>query len=158
MLSAAASLGAIMLWDMDTGFSSIDKYSFSTNPYIKAGSLLATGMISCGVTSELDAGFALLSEHVEDRKDPNVAIAAAFGLGLGYAGKERAELYELLVPVVVDNTRPLEVRYPDRAVSSMSSTTFSLSVCLVSGVRYGSIVTRSHLCWQCQHGSVHCDC
>ena len=45
MLSAAASLGMILLWDVDTGFSAIDKYSFSQQNYIKAGALLGTGAL-----------------------------------------------------------------------------------------------------------------
>lgn len=43
MLSAAASVGMLLLWDVENGFSSIDKYSLSTHVWIKAGALMANG-------------------------------------------------------------------------------------------------------------------
>ena len=44
MLSATASLGLIMLWDVDNGYTTVDKYIHSKNSYIQAGAVLATGM------------------------------------------------------------------------------------------------------------------
>ena len=41
MLSAAASLGMILLWDVDGGLTQIDKYLYSSEDYIKSGALLA---------------------------------------------------------------------------------------------------------------------
>jgi 26S proteasome regulatory subunit N1 len=79
MLSATASLGMILLWDVESGFSAIDKYSHSNQPMIKAGAALATGMLSCGITSEMDAALALLSEHVNNTKDVNMRTAAIVG-------------------------------------------------------------------------------
>lgn len=38
MLSAAASLGMILLWDVDGGLTQIDKYLYSSEDYIKVGS------------------------------------------------------------------------------------------------------------------------
>lgn len=35
MLSAAASLGTILLWDVDGGLTQIDKYLYSSEDYIK---------------------------------------------------------------------------------------------------------------------------
>lgn len=43
MLSAAASVGMLLLWDVENGFSAIDKYSLSTHVWIKAGALMANG-------------------------------------------------------------------------------------------------------------------
>jgi 26S proteasome regulatory subunit N1 len=43
MMSAAASLGMILLWDVDGGLTEIDKYLYSKEDYIKAGALLAVG-------------------------------------------------------------------------------------------------------------------
>lgn len=37
MLSAAASLGTILLWDVDGGLTQIDKYLYSSEDYIKVG-------------------------------------------------------------------------------------------------------------------------
>jgi len=39
MLSAAASLGLSLLWDMDIGLSQVDKYTYSSEEYIKVCSL-----------------------------------------------------------------------------------------------------------------------
>jgi 26S proteasome regulatory subunit N1 len=108
MISAAASLGMIMLWDVETGFSAIDKYSFSAQNYIKAGSVMATGIISSGVTSEMDAALALLSEHVES-DDMHMKLAAVYGLGLAYAGSAREDVLEILVPLIVDDSQTMEV-------------------------------------------------
>ena len=38
MLSAAASLGMILLWDVDGGLTQIDKYLYSSEDYIKVNS------------------------------------------------------------------------------------------------------------------------
>ena len=35
MMSAAASLGAIHLWDVEVGLTQIDKYLYSNDDYIK---------------------------------------------------------------------------------------------------------------------------
>ena len=43
MMSAAASIGLILLWDVDGGLTQIDKYLYSPEDHIKAGALLATG-------------------------------------------------------------------------------------------------------------------
>jgi 26S proteasome regulatory subunit N1 len=46
MLSVSASLGLSLLWDMDFGLSHVDKYTYSSEEYIKAGALLATGTVA----------------------------------------------------------------------------------------------------------------
>ena len=35
MMSAAASLGALFLWDVEVGLTQIDKYLYSNDEYIK---------------------------------------------------------------------------------------------------------------------------
>lgn len=44
MMSATASLGMILQWNVDEGLSQIDKYLYSPEDYVKAGALLAVGM------------------------------------------------------------------------------------------------------------------
>jgi 26S proteasome regulatory subunit N1 len=66
MLSAAASLGMILLWDVDGGLTQIDKYLYSTEDYIKAGALLAVGIVNCGVRNDCDPALALLSDYIEN--------------------------------------------------------------------------------------------
>jgi 26S proteasome regulatory subunit N1 len=64
MMSATASLGLILLWDVDAGLSQIDKYLYATEDFIKAGALLACGIVNCGVKNECDPALAILSEYV----------------------------------------------------------------------------------------------
>jgi 26S proteasome regulatory subunit N1 len=54
MQAAAASLGLLLLWDIDEGLSQIDKYMEATDDYIVAGSYMAMGIINCGIKNECD--------------------------------------------------------------------------------------------------------
>ncbi len=49
IMSATASIGLILLWDVDGGLTQIDKYLYSPEDYIKAGALLACGIVNTGV-------------------------------------------------------------------------------------------------------------
>jgi hypothetical protein len=91
MISAAASLGALLLWDVDGGLTQIDKFLYSTDNHIKAGALLAVGILNTGLKNECDPALALLTEYVES-PTPLLKIAAAFGLGLAYVGSQREEV------------------------------------------------------------------
>jgi 26S proteasome regulatory subunit N1 len=102
MMSAAASLGAILLWNVEEGLNQIDKFLHSGEDYIRAGALLAIGIVSTGVRlPDVDPALALLSEHLESTSAP-IKYAAAFGLGLAYAGTAREDLLEVLSPVVAN--------------------------------------------------------
>ncbi|KAA8491649.1 26S proteasome regulatory subunit RPN1 [Porphyridium purpureum] len=104
MMSATASLGMIMQWDLDGGLGKIDKYMYSLEDHVKAGALLAVGVLSAGcVRNECDPALALLSEHI-DASVPFMKIGAMLGLGIAYAGTNREDIMELLVPVVADGT------------------------------------------------------
>ena len=78
MMSATASLGAILLWDVETGLSQIDKYLYAKEDYVKAGALLAIGIVNSGIRNESDPAVALLSEHVED-KDWSIRVGSIVG-------------------------------------------------------------------------------
>eukprot|EP00823_Brevimastigomonas_motovehiculus_P002027 TRINITY_DN1318_c0_g1_i1.p1 TRINITY_DN1318_c0_g1~~TRINITY_DN1318_c0_g1_i1.p1 ORF type:complete len:926 (+),score=227.84 TRINITY_DN1318_c0_g1_i1:113-2890(+) len=124
MMSATASLGMILLWDQETGFTKVDKYMFSQQQLVRAGAILATGLLGSGVTSEMDAALAILSEHVNSsessttsstssttsstvNKDPIVKLAAILGLGFAYAGTQKQDVLEILTPMVLG--QPIEV-------------------------------------------------
>lgn len=64
MMSTTASLGLILLWDVDGGLTQIDKYLYSAEDYIKAGALLACGIVNSGVRNECDPALALLSDYI----------------------------------------------------------------------------------------------
>jgi 26S proteasome regulatory subunit N1 len=101
MMSAAASLGMIMLWDVDKGLSEIDKYLYVEKEHVRAGALVAIGIVSAGSRHEVDPAFALLSDYVSSE---NAAIrnGAIAGLGIAYAGANKEDLKELLTKIVVD--------------------------------------------------------
>jgi len=99
MLAAAASLGMVLMWDVDEGLNSIDKFFSNSDDHIRAGACLATGLNSCGVRHESDPAYALLTDVVSDRSS-QVRRAAIMGLAVAYAGTAREDLHELLGPVV----------------------------------------------------------
>ncbi|KAI0777768.1 26S proteasome regulatory complex non-ATPase subcomplex Rpn1 subunit [Trametes elegans] len=108
MLSASASLGLSLLWDTDEGLSQVDRYTYSSEEYIKAGALLATGILNSGVRTEADAALALLGEYVENKSVP-LKTSAITGLGLAYAGSQREDVLQLLLPYVADETLSMEI-------------------------------------------------
>jgi len=108
MMSAAASLGMILLWDVDNGLSQIDKYLYSNEDYVKAGALLAVGVVNSGVKNDCDPALALLTEYV-DNANANMRIGAVLGIGLAYAGTARRDISTLLTSVLDDSSASMEV-------------------------------------------------
>lgn len=103
-MSAAASLGTILLWNVEEGLTQIDKFLYSNDDYIKAGAVLAVGIVSSGVRNESDPALALLADHVES---PSHAMrcGACVGLGVAYAGARREDVVELLSPLVANTEK-----------------------------------------------------
>jgi len=99
MMSAAASLGSIFLWNVDEGLTQIDKFLYSSEEYVKAGAALAVGVLSSGVKNDADPALALLAEHIEG--DSHIMkCAACTGLGIAYAGAAREEVMDLLMLIL----------------------------------------------------------
>mmetsp|Transcript_49059 Transcript_49059/g.140799 ORF Transcript_49059/g.140799 Transcript_49059/m.140799 type:complete len:883 (-) Transcript_49059:135-2783(-) len=107
MMSTVGSLGALLLWGIDEGLTQIDKYQWSSDPQLKAGALLAFGLVTCGVKNECDPAWALLSEQLES-PDPLIRLSAVVGLGYAYAGSCREDLLENLTPMIVDTACTIE--------------------------------------------------
>lgn len=99
MMSAAASLGSILLWNVEEGLTQIDKFLYSSEEYVKAGAALAVGVVSSGVRNDADPALAILSEHIEGDSH-TMKCAACTGLGIAYAGSGREEVIDLLVTVI----------------------------------------------------------
>jgi 26S proteasome regulatory subunit N1 len=108
MMSAAASLGMIYLWNQDEGLGEVDKYMYSGEDYIKGGALLAIGVIHSSLRNQTDAAYALLSDHVEGGKR-DLRIGAILGLGIAYAGSGHEEVNDLLMPILADAEQPVEI-------------------------------------------------
>ncbi|WAR01109.1 PSMD2-like protein [Mya arenaria] len=108
MMTATASLGLVLLWDVDGGLTQIDKYLYSSEDYIKAGALLACGIVNSGVRNECDPALALLSDYVMHTSS-TMRIGAIIGLGLAYAGSNRDDVLQLILPVLGDSKSNMEV-------------------------------------------------
>ncbi|OSS45010.1 hypothetical protein B5807_09367 [Epicoccum nigrum] len=110
MLSTTASLGMLMLWDVETGLDKIDPYTNVDDDMVKAGAMLATGIFNSGVRMDSDPALALLGD--EDNlahKNKHIRIASIMGLGLAYAGSNKEELLELLLPIVSDTSLDMQL-------------------------------------------------
>merc|ERR1712200_245130 len=108
MLSATASIGLILLWDVDGGLTQIDKYLYAREDWIKSGALLACGIVNTGVRNECDPALALLCDYVLHSSNV-MRLGAIFGLGLAYAGSNRTDVIQLLLPVFADAKSNMEV-------------------------------------------------
>lgn len=124
MLSATASLGLILLWDVDGGLTQIDKYLYSSEDYIKAGALLACGIVNSGVRNECDPALALLSDYVMHNSN-TMRTGAIIGLGLAYAGSNRDDVLQLILPVLGDSKSNMEVL----GIAALACGMISVSCC-----------------------------
>jgi len=98
MMSAMASLGLLLLWDVDGGLTQVDKYLYSSEDYIKSGALLACGIVNTCVRNDCDPALALLSDYVR-HSSSILQIGSILGLGLAYAGSNREDVLTLLTSV-----------------------------------------------------------
>ncbi|KAI9668008.1 MAG: proteasome regulatory particle base subunit [Bathelium mastoideum] len=105
MMSTTASLGMLLQWDIESGLDKIDKYTYDVEDNIKAGALLATGIVNAGVRSESDPAMALLGDSDNlSSKSPQIRTACIMGLGLSYAGSQNEILLDFLLPAVTDTS------------------------------------------------------
>lgn len=109
MMSAAASLGLVHLWDHGEGLTAVDRYSYSEEPLVRAGVALANGIVMCGVKSPFDPALGLLSDKIVDAHR-ETRIGAILGLGYAYAGTNKTDIKELLMPLVADGEQPTDVQ------------------------------------------------
>lgn len=107
MISATASLGLILLWDVDEGMSQIDKFLYSTDKNIKAGALLALGLVACGVRDDCEPALGILPDYLGPSCNAEERMCACLGLGISYAGNPKEDISEALLPVVQE-TEQLE--------------------------------------------------
>lgn len=117
MMTATASLGLIHLWDPDNGLTEIDKYLYSSEDHIRAGALLACGIVSSHVWDECDAAFSLLQKYVTDKEagsssaaKPKLQLGAVIGLGIAYAGTNRGDVASKILMVLNDESASLDLR------------------------------------------------
>lgn len=100
--AAAASLGMLLLWDIDEGLAQIDKYMERRENHIVAGSFMALGLVNSGVVNEVDPVQAILVEKLESCSETSLKIGALMGLSFTYAGSAREDLLEVISPIILD--------------------------------------------------------
>ncbi len=79
IMSTTATLGLISLWDVEVGNTQIDKYLYSEDDYVKAGALLACGIVNRCVQNECDPALAVLSDYI-NHKNQIIKIGSILGL------------------------------------------------------------------------------
>ena len=108
--AAAASLGMLLLWDIDEGLAQIDKYMERRENHIVAGSFMALGLVNSGVTNEVDPVQAILIEKLETCRETDLKIGALMGLSFTYAGSARADLLESISPLILDTDNSTQLQ------------------------------------------------
>lgn len=110
MMSTVASLGTLLMWDIENGLDSIDRYTYASEPEITAGAMLAIGIMNSGVRIESEPTIALLGDADKLHNDnPLIRTACLMGLGLAYAGSSKDEVIELLMPMITDSTQDMQI-------------------------------------------------
>ncbi|CAH0048653.1 unnamed protein product [Clonostachys solani] len=110
MMSTVASMGTLLLWDIENGLDKIDKYTYATEPEIAAGAMLAIGIMNSGVRIDSEPALALLGDvNKLHHANPLMRTASILGLGLSYAGSDKEDLLELLVPIISDSSESMQI-------------------------------------------------
>ncbi len=128
-MAAAASLGMIMLWDVEGGLPKVDRYLYASDTMVVSGALLAFGIVASGITDDVDPAFAVLSEYVSN-EDDIVKIGAMWGLGIAYAGRAKEDVKEILIPMIGN---------PDVSIELASMAALSAALCY-TGTADGELV------------------
>lgn len=110
MISATASMGMLLRWDIEIGLDKIDKFTYSDDDNVKAGASLATGILNSGVRVDSEPAMALLTaeDHLGSSNIP-MRMASIMGLGLACAGTNKEDLLEYLLPLVEDTSLDMQL-------------------------------------------------
>lgn len=108
IISAAASLGLIYLWDVDGGLSAIDKYLYASDDNVKAGALMGIGICNSGVQNDMEPALGLLREYLEGTSR-DIRISAILGLAMACSGSPGEDIQSLLMPLLADSEQPFEI-------------------------------------------------
>lgn len=110
MMSTVASLGTLLMWDIESGLDQVDKYTYLEEEQIQAGAYLAIGIMNSGVRLDSEPAMALLADDDKlNHKNPLIRVAAIMGLGLSYAGSNKEELLAYLLPIISDAAQDMHV-------------------------------------------------
>ncbi|RMZ72478.1 26s proteasome regulatory subunit rpn-1 [Pyrenophora seminiperda CCB06] len=110
MLSTTASLGLLMLWNVEDGLDKVDPFTHVDDDMVKAGAMLATGIFNSGVRMDSDPALALLADEDNiSSKNKYIRLACIMAIGLAYAGSNKKEPLELLLPIVSDTSLDMQL-------------------------------------------------
>ena len=87
-----------------------------TETNIQAGAYLALGILNSGIKNEADAAFAILSDKLDNAADESHKIGILMGLSMAYAGSARADLLDVITPIILDAGNSTELQ----AIASLS--------------------------------------
>lgn len=62
--SAVASLGMVHMWDVDDGFTALDRFGYAPDVHVRAGYALGLGLVHCGLSGSMDVLMPLLADHL----------------------------------------------------------------------------------------------
>jgi len=77
---------------------------YSTDKNIKAGALLALGLVGCGVRDDCEPALGMLPGYLDPSSSADERMCASLGLGLAYAANPKQEIADALIPVVQTST------------------------------------------------------
>ncbi|KAF7345827.1 26S proteasome regulatory subunit RPN1 [Mycena venus] len=96
-----ASFG-LSLWDTNLRLSHVNKYTYSSEEYIKASVLLTTSILKSSVCTEAEVAKGLIGEYVDNKSMP-LKTSTIMCLGLVYTDSHHEDLLQLLIPHISDN-------------------------------------------------------
>ncbi|KAG5522687.1 hypothetical protein RHGRI_034731 [Rhododendron griersonianum] len=117
--SAAASLGMLLMWDVDSGLAQLDKYLRSDDNHVIAGALLGVGILTCRVKLDPNPALPLLGDYVRN-EDSSIRIAAILGLGLAYAGSHCPQIRSKLSPILKPHNQARKAPFEVIAFSALA--------------------------------------
>lgn len=110
MLATVASLGTLLVWDVDSGLDQIDKYTYVEDENVQAGAYLAIGVMTSGVRFESEPALALLADNDKlNHKNPHIRTSCLMGIGVAYAGSNNENLLELVMPILNDSSNSMQI-------------------------------------------------
>ncbi|KAH7328345.1 armadillo-type protein [Stachybotrys elegans] len=110
MMSTVASMGTLLLWDIENGLDKIDRYTYSNEDEVAAGAYLAIGIMNSGVRIDSEPALALLGDDAKlHHSNPLVRTACIMGLGVAYAGSNREDVGEMLLPFISDSSQGMQI-------------------------------------------------
>ncbi|KAH9418970.1 26S proteasome non-ATPase regulatory subunit 2 [Dermatophagoides pteronyssinus] len=99
-MTATATIGILCLWDMQNGPLKVDRFLRIRDENIKAGALMAFGLISTSIKSDHEPAYQLLKDYITNRSQ-SIRIGSIVGLAMAYLGTNHGDVINsVLEPIV----------------------------------------------------------